>query len=134
MQNYYLNKGIYLIVRPGEVIREHYGVLDVGNNFGLPLPDLRTPVVIDLMPPRVRCEWLKASDGWKIILDVPPHQIAQAVERRRIAMANPEYHATRNNCEHFARYIVEGKRYSIQLQNSVIFTTLCVLAFSNTRR
>ena len=72
------------------------------------------PVVVHLLPPRLQVEaW---GRGWQVLARATDEDSALA--RLVEACQRPRYELLGNNCEHFARYVVTGKRESRQLQGA----------------
>lgn len=119
---------LYLIRQPsGKFGVDHYGILDVGNVLNQRTVIGDHPVVIHQTPPRVRMDWLQNTGTWVIEGHVEPGQLQPAIARVSIALQNQEYDFFSNNCEQFARFIVEGNKYSTQLQAVSIVATLVAL-------
>lgn len=111
-----LNDGLYLITQPAEkngIKLEHYGILDVGNILRHPNADGSHPVVIHQTPPNIRADWLGNTGNWNLKGHIS--DVQGAMERIKEAFKNPTYDLFGNNCEHFARYVSQGKRYSNQI-------------------
>jgi len=121
-------RGLYLARRYSrEKGVHHFGILDVGNHLGY--ETAREPVIIHMVSPHVRAEWLSTTGRWDMfdpITDVPG-----AVGRLQQALGFPCYDLVFNNCEHFARYVATGARESVQVRNIGIalgIAALCLLA------
>jgi hypothetical protein len=52
-----------------------------------------------------------------------------ALQRLKVAAANPDYDLFGNNCEHFARFVATGVRESTQLRAAVVVVGLAALTF-----
>lgn len=112
-----LNDGLYLIKQPSHKVGiEHYGILDVGNTIQHPQANVLHPIVIHQIPPRIRMDWLKDTGNWNIVGEVKPEFLGQAIGRIKVAFKDPNYDLFCNNCEQFARFIVQGEKYSTQLR------------------
>lgn len=111
-----LNDGLYLVSQPAEkngVRIEHYGIVDIGNTLQHPEANGTHPVVIHQTPPHIRADWLANTGRWSVLGRVT--DVAGAMQRLRAALANPQYELFGNNCEHFARFVAQGERYSNQI-------------------
>lgn len=115
-----LPKGVYLAIRPAEKMGgliDHYGVVEIGNVLGLVEYDVRYPIVYE----KNVGEGLVANyadSRWKIVSKVDDQFLNQVRTRLNLSSQNPRYDLFGNNCEHFARFVVEGKSYSGQLQTA----------------
>jgi hypothetical protein len=111
-----LADGLYLAKRPALTTKivDHFGVIDIGNRLGYPLPPMAepTPVVIHQTAEGLKAEVL--SGQWNIEARIDDESGAKA--RIQTAMATPDYDLFGNNCEHFARFIASGVKESKQLQ------------------
>ena len=125
-----IDDGLYLMVSKsmdGKII--HYGILDVGNVLQYPNSNGSHPIVYHQTPPRIQIQWLQdTGDGWVIIGQVTDIQYAK--HRLLLALQNPEYEVFGNNCEHFARFVAGGKKYSIQIQNGGGLVALGIFAWA----
>lgn len=120
-----LRSGLYLVKQSGRKIGlEHYGILDVGNVIGHTKVKGQHPVVIHQTPPRVRIDWLKNTGSWHIVGRVQSKHLKEAIKRVNIALRDKNYDLFLNNCEQFARFIAEGKKYSTQLRAVGVLTAL----------
>ncbi|TGK88243.1 hypothetical protein EHQ23_05235 [Leptospira bourretii] len=121
-----LPKGVYLAIRPAEKMGgliDHYGVVEIGNVLGLVEYDVRYPIVYE----KNAGEGLVVNytdSRWKIVSKVDDQFLDKVKLRLNSAFQNPGYDLFGNNCEHFARYIVEGKSYSGQLQTAGVIAGL----------
>lgn len=115
-----LPDGLYLAKRPALSVKvvEHYGVIDIGNRLGYPLPPQTgdNPVVVHQCAEGLKAEFL--SGTWNVELRIEDESGATA--RIQTAMATPNYDLFGNNCEHFARFVANGVRESKQLQAAAI--------------
>src|SRR3954469_16396655 len=85
-----LPDGLFLLKRPSpDKGVEHYGVLDVGNRFGLPEVDGSHPVVAHQTPPSVQFDWLQDTGTWQIVGQVTDEEAA--IARLAVAMSTPGY-------------------------------------------
>ncbi|TGL21712.1 hypothetical protein EHQ46_07605 [Leptospira yanagawae] len=119
INEYELTKGLYLLKRPAEKywgLVDHYAVMDVGNTSSL-FPNVgQRPIVIE----KVEGKGIIASynsKNWTILGKVKDHHILSATLRLIQALENPTYDLFGNNCEHFARFIAEGKKESEQVNS-----------------
>ncbi len=111
-----LEDGLYLLKQPSQKGGiEHYGVLDIGNVLRFPGVSTIRPIVIHQTPPQVRPDLLENTGQWQILGQVTPEHLNAAIERCYMALNDPHYDLFENNCEQFARYIIEGQKYSTQL-------------------
>lgn len=111
-----LNDGLYLVsqsVEKNGIRVEHYGILDVGNILQYAQASGTHPVIIHQTPPNIRADWLSNTGQWNVLGRVT--DIVGAIQRIKVAFANPEYDLFGNNCEHFARFVAQGQRYSNQI-------------------
>lgn len=109
--------GIYRVRRrklrgPGR----HYGVLSVS---------VLTPGAVDIIDLNWKGQfrhWSSLEDwaqgeAWEVVDQCPEHEIGAPVERMRAAIEeNLGYDLLTNNCEHFASWVVVGKRRSGQVR------------------
>lgn len=110
----HLARGIYRVRRRklrGPAL--HYGVLSVG------VLDPGVVEVIDLdrkgFGRRDLQEWAHGKDV-EVVGQCPDHEIPTALARLREAIENGGgYRLFRNNCEHFATWVVAGVRRSAQV-------------------
>lgn len=124
--------GIYIIKKNSEKLGsliDHYGIVDIGNLFNHPQSDGSHPIVYEQVFPKIELNWLRNTGTWKIVSRIKNEYITQAKQRLNKAFLNPEYDLFENNCEHFARYVVEGEKYSTQLQSAVLVAGLAVLTY-----
>jgi hypothetical protein len=130
--NYF--RGLHLVTQEGAKAFTHFGVLDIGNNLWLSLPvEMQPIVVVHLTPPQLRYDYFNPADRWQIIKSLPFEQFAEARERFERARMNPIYHELRNNCEQFARFVIEGESYSVQLQKVAFGALAVAVGFGVTR-
>lgn len=111
-----LEDGLYIIEQPAEkngIRITHFGILDVGNVLRHPNIDGSHPIVVHQTPPNIRADFLGNTGSWNIRGKI--EDIAGAIERIKEAAKNPSYDLFGNNCEHFARFIAQGERYSSQV-------------------
>lgn len=122
-----LKNGFYLIKQKSQVKGinvEHYGILDVGNRLNLAINRF-IPIVIHQTPPRIRTDWLSKTGAWDVLGKITDEQFA--IARIHKALENDVYDLFGNNCEHFARFVANGRRESTQLQAAGIFVGLLAL-------
>ncbi|TGK42468.1 hypothetical protein [Leptospira andrefontaineae] len=112
-----LTKGLYLAKKPAKEyfnLVDHYGVIDIGNVSGLFHNAGQSPIVIEKIAGKGNVANYASSD-WIIIGKVKDHHILSAKIRLKTALNDPTYDLLGNNCEHFARFITEGKKRSTQV-------------------
>jgi len=121
--------GLYLLKQRSQAKGvDHYGILDVGNRIAHPEVNWRhPPVVIHQTPPRLRLDWLQNTGQWQALGRIDDE--GGALARIQQAFQNPKYDLFGHNCEHFARFVVNGKPESTQLQAAVALTGLAVLTW-----
>ena len=126
-----LEDGLYLVEQASNkngIPVTHYGVLDVGNILQHPEIDGTHPVVIHQTPPNIRADFLGNTGSWNISGKVT--DVSGAIARVKEAIKNPAYDLFGNNCEHFARFVTLGQRYSNQVfWGGAAAVALSVLAF-----
>lgn len=119
--------GIYLINTASETapnIIDHFGVMIVGKHLRLlDLSDER-PLVFHLINTGLQVDWLEVFGKPKDLGKVSSTQELAAINRLRFASNNLNRWYISNNCEHFARYVTEGYKQSIQLQNATFLGSL----------
>jgi len=119
-----LPDGVYEIYRSlqGSPVGLHYGILVVSGGF-CTVYDLRQGE-----PPREITIW-EFADGHRIFTTVVARwgaQMTAALLRLQDARVNyAEWNLWSNNCEHFSRYVVRGKRESTQI-NGLKAIGVCV--------
>jgi hypothetical protein len=118
-----LPDGLYLVKRPSQYpLIEHYGVLIVGQplrSFGFGIYDYE-PVILHRTDLGVRADWASELAPVYILGQVPSHLIPLAIDRFSAALQENDYALFTNNCEHFARFVTEGKSYSTQVAAAVV--------------
>lgn len=114
IRQYSRQKGVY-----------HFGILDVGNQFGYPM--VSEPIVFHQVHPRIRADLLSATGEWESLGRVC--DTGAAMERLRQAIATPCYDFVFNNCEHFARYVATGNRESVQVRDAATAIGAAALLF-----
>lgn len=128
-----LKDGIYIIKRKAQKIGiiDHYGILDVGNLFNHPHSDGEQPIVYHMIDEGLTLQWLQDTgpDPWEVESHLKDKYIPDAQKRLNKASKNPHYNLFGNNCEHFARFIVEGEKYSTQLRVAAVIAGLGVLIY-----
>ena len=126
-----LQDGLYLVAQhlPEKGV-DHYGILDIGNNFRFAI--VHEPVVVHHPPPAIRADWLSTTGTWSIAGRI--FDVAGARFRLRLALARANYDLLGNNCEHFARFIAYGKRESGQVQDAMVVAGLIGLIVMAARR
>lgn len=71
--------------------------------------------VFDKTQDGIRWYDLRSYDPtWQTVAIAPESQLQGVMERLRFAAARPRYDAAFSNCEHYARFVVEGRDYSGQ--------------------
>ncbi|HEY9032115.1 MAG TPA: hypothetical protein VIM93_12195 [Kangiella sp.] len=130
-----LEDGLYLIEQSSDkngIPIKHYGVLDVGNILQHPAIDGTHPIVVHQTPPNIRADFLGNTGTWSVLGKVT--DLSGAIERVKEAIKNPAYDLFGNNCEHFARFVAMGRRYSSQVfWGGAAVVALSVLAFYTLR-
>ena len=125
MHSQQLPPGVYLVWQKSQRKGvDHYGVLDVGNCLGIAQADGIRPVVIHQAPPSITLDTIENSGPWKVIASSP--DIQQSYQIFWQACQTPDYDWLSNNCEHFARSVVLGRRESKQIQNAVVVGALVI--------
>jgi hypothetical protein len=120
--------GLYLVKRASpEKGVDHYAVLDIGNWLGNAYAPY--PVVVEMNTTGIHANWL--TSPWHVVAMATDERAALA--RLQQALANPNYALFGNSCEHFARYIITGKRESTQLQGAVAVAGIIGLIIVVTR-
>ncbi|MCY7345470.1 MAG: hypothetical protein LH614_04545 [Pyrinomonadaceae bacterium] len=120
-----LGEGIYLVKRQSVVLPnaiDHYAVIVVGKlllHLGF---SEELPLVFHLTDEGIRVDWLETSGSWQVLGGVHPTQRINAITRLKSAYNNPNYNLFSNNCEQFARFVTEGYKQSVQLQNAALFS------------
>lgn len=126
--------GLYLVKRPSSYpLIEHYGVLLVGQalwSFGY---DLDQPVILHRTDCGVRADWAAYAGPWNILGQVPPRLVPSAVTRFSAALQGHDYDLFTNNCEHFARFVTEGRDYSTQVAGAVVVAGLALVVWAANR-
>lgn len=125
----HLSDGLYLLRQKSvEKGVDHYGILDVGNRINHPrVSFLQQPVVIHQLLPSIQIDWLQNTGQWKVLAKITDE--GDAISRMYKALENPKYNLFKNNCEHFARYVADGKHESTQVQVAVAIAGLVALTF-----
>lgn len=119
---------LYLIKQPSSKFGvTHYGILDIGNVLNLENYQIDHPIVIHQTPPEIRLDWLQDTGRWEVEGWVERSHLPHAIQRVQIAIQNKDYQFFSNNCEQFARFIVEGAAYSTQLQAVGVILALVTL-------
>lgn len=114
-----LPNGIYMVWQQSSHKGvDHYGVLDVGNCLRIAQADRSRPTVIHQAPPAITMDTLENSGPWVVVAH--SNNIEQSFQTFWQACGNPHYDWLSNNCEHFARSVVLGRRESTQIQNVVV--------------
>lgn len=110
--------GFYLVSRPKLLgLIKHYGVLATGIS-----PD-GADVVYQLAPGGFSAVPYEEYAAGKPVAfhegRAPHHAEGIGARLRAISGRRPRYNALRNNCEHAARWVLEGKLLSTQLQGAI---------------
>lgn len=126
-----LSDGIHLVKRQSVVVtsKEHYGVIVAGKSLrqlGYFDGYLR---IFHIDNEGIHIDLLPKINNWNLVKSTHPLQNQNAITRLNFAILNPNYDLFSNNCEQFARYIVEGKKQSTQLQNAVALVGLGVATY-----
>ena len=114
-----LRNGVFLVKRPGMISGgyDHYGVLISGLALKKLGFDPRFPVVIHKTNEGIVPEWVDYSAGWTYVSAT--QSVDAAIDRLSNSLFDPSFHLIFKNCEHFARFVVEGIAESTQIQNLV---------------
>lgn len=97
---------------------DYYGVIVIGRLLLQLEFSEKYPLVFHLTDEGIRVDWLETSGTWQVLGEVNPIQRINAITRLKSAFNNPNYNLLSNNCEQFARFVTEGYKQSIQLQNA----------------
>ena len=81
----------------------------------------------------VRADWAADMGTVHIMGQVPPHLVPLAVARFSVALQENDYDLFTNNCEHFARYVTEGQKYSTQVVAAVAVGVLALVVWGINR-
>ena len=120
-----LREGAYLIKKfTTYKVAEHYAVLVVGKYLRDLGYDERYPLVFHLTDKGLEINWFDQFSDWQYVPASITQNDLSKIIRFKIALSNTNYNLFSNNCEQFARYVVEGYKQSTQLQNAVGFTLL----------
>ncbi len=130
----YLSDGIYQVKRKSTYpLIEHYGVVIIGKHLEhLGFYDKR-PRVIHKTDLGICADFFNSSE-WQRLKFVPASQVDQEIVRIKMALRNPTYYLLSSNCEHFARFVMEGEEYSTQVQTVEVLGGLalaCILLRDN---
>ena len=132
MNQHQLPNGIYMVWQKSQRKGvDHYGVLDVGNCLGIAQADGVRPVVIHQVPPAITVDTIEDSGPWYV--RAKSIDIQKSYQTFWEACETPDYNFVSNNCEHFARSVVLGRRESSQIQNAVVFGALVLAAIGISR-
>lgn len=132
MMNWNMRRdGLYLIQRFAKdkgVI--HYAILDQGMRLFQILPQhpYFPARIIHLSPKGFQLEAYDEALGWTIVKKIEDE--ASAIQRTIEAAKNPDYNLIGNNCEHFARYVADGKRESHQVQLVGVLGAIALLVIA----
>lgn len=123
--------GIYHVKRKSTYpFIEHHGVVVIGKCLKeLGFYD-KKPRLIHKTDSGIHAEFFDSRD-WQNLKFVPARQINQEIARITMALKNPTYCLLSNNCEHFARFVMEGIEYSTQVQLAVLATSAATLLWLN---
>ena len=127
------SSGIYLVKTASETapnLIDHFGVMIVGKYLKLLGYSDEIPLIFHLINTGPQVDWLEVFGKPEVLGKVSLTQELPAIKRLRFAFNNLNRWYFSNNCEHFARYITEGYKQSIQLQNAAVLGSLVVVAFS----
>ncbi|XDD45585.1 hypothetical protein AB3N60_12820 [Leptospira sp. WS39.C2] len=119
INEYELTKGLYLVKKPAEKflgLVDHYAVIDAGNTSGLFSNFGQGPILIEKIVGKGNVYRYMSGD-WTILGKVKDHHIFAATLRLAQALNDPSYDLLGNNCEHFARFIAEGRKTSKQVNS-----------------
>jgi len=118
-----LYDGLFLLKQTsGKFGVDHYAVLCVGNILGI--PNLNHPYIIHQTPPEIKIEKFNGTGSWEIIGAFDNEKIPEAKIRLIQALNDKDYRLFTNNCEQFARYITEGKKYSTQVRGVAVVAAI----------
>ena len=123
--------GIYHVKRKSTYpLIEHHGVVVIGKH----LEELRfydkKPRLIHKTDLGIHADFFD-SRGWENLKFVPARQISQEIARIRVSLNNPTYYLLSSNCEHFARFVMEGEQYSTQVRLGVVAVSAAALLWLN---
>jgi len=136
MRNQYFPNGIYLAKKAskkfGNLI-DHYGVVEVGNVLNIVQFDEKYPIVYQqTIELGLNVDYLR--EDWEILDRVGDQHLNAVYRRLTESFNNPTYNLFENNCEHFARYVIEGKKYSGQLQGAGLVSASLFVAWLVTKK
>jgi hypothetical protein len=118
-----LSTGLHLIrQKTGKFGVDHYAILDSGDILHIEGRQFGHPIIIHQSPPQIQMDYFNSSGNWEVIGTVRNEFLDEAIVRINHALLFSDYNLFSNNCEQFARYIAEGKRYSTQLRAGVALT------------
>jgi hypothetical protein len=100
----------------------HYAV-ELGARTAALIGRHRRGIVVELKPAGLSFEPSETQSGWSPVV-IAADEAGAVARLRELATDGMTYDLVKNNCEHFARYVVTGKRESIQVD------FLKVLAFA----
>jgi len=117
--------GIFLVKRPGMISNgyDHYGVWICGSAHSKLGHDSRYPVVIHKTDSGIAPVWADFSGEWSFVAS--SGSVDAALFRLQSAQYDSTFDLIFKNCEHFARFVVEGIEQSTQIQNIVGLGTVC---------
>ncbi len=126
-----LSEGIFLVKRKSVYpLIEHYGVIVIGRHLeSLGFYDKR-PRVIHKTDSGIYADVFNANE-WQRLKFVPANQVNKEIVRIKIVLKSSTYHLFFRNCEHFARFVVEGIEYSTQVQIGFVAVTAAVILLNN---
>jgi hypothetical protein len=118
-----MEQGIYHISRRkveglGRILLRHYGVLciEIFENNDVIVVSNDQGKGIELQDFNY---WLYGVQDWKIEGECPANELPNAITRLELALGNNDsYSLFRNNCEHFATWIVQGDHRSTQIDKA----------------
>jgi len=124
-----MESGVVLIKRSGMKSHayDHYGVGICGSALKDLGFDPRCPVVFHKTNIGIIPDWADVSGDWEYAGSAA--SVDDAVARLRMKMSDHAYDLISKNCEHWARFIVEGTEQSTQVQTVVAFGSIGVALY-----
>lgn len=115
----------YLIKRPmAKLGLDHYAALIVKDYaYGR-----RESFLIEKTPEGIMHGPFNNNTGWQTVSKADEQAQTHLIERLQSVVANAPYDVLVDNCEQFARYIVEGAAYSTQARAAGLLAGVAVVA------